>query len=311
MDPSNEAEKLIATEIAALTGKPPEHEPAAAQLPSGSIADFRFPVDSLGYPGRFLLVEVKSLHDLVAGTGHWLIDFAINHPDAPKTWSARTEWTSAGKQRLRELGVAPTELTSMHALRNLTSNERLRALAGRGGKLYQLAIDANQIACMILFGSTALTKADLRWPATAVGGSFAGVVPEPLDPTAVAFWSGEDGRPSVARDVRASLQKKFAGYDGPDACLAVVVSDADRYDSWSALLEGNLRYPVDGSEAFFQIGQDLVVPGLLVAVYASERPDQPRWSYRTAGSIETAESFKDICLAAPRGSPRHPKETPV
>ncbi len=284
-------------------GRTPEHEPETAQLPSGGIADFRFPVDDLGYPGRFLLVEVKSLHDVASRARHWLVDFAINHPDTPKTWSSRTEWTSAGERRLRELGVNPAELTSLDALRNLTSNKRLRALTDRGGQLHQLASAANQFAVMILFGSTAITDAALRWPAKAVNGSFPGVVPESLKPQAVAFYPGEDGRPSVARDIRTSIAKKFADYSGPDACLAVVVSDADREDSWSALFDGQLCYPVDGSEPVFQIGEDFAVPGLLVAVYAQQPRDQPRWSYRTATSIDTTESFKEICLTALRGLP--------
>jgi hypothetical protein len=311
MDPGKEAEQLIAAEIAALTRESPEHEPADARLPSGGIADFRFPVDSLGYPDRFLLVEVKSLHDLASGARHSLIDLVVNNPDTPKTWPARTEWTSAGERRLRNLGVEPSELASLDALRNLTSNERLRGLAGRGGQLYQLAIDANQVALMILFGSTATTDAGLRWPAKAVNGSFPGVVPESLKPQAVAFFPGEDGRPSVARDIRASLEKKFDGYGGSDSCLAVVVSDADLEDSWSALLDARLGYPLDGSEPALKIGQDLVIPGLLIAIHAQELVDRPPWSYRTAGSIDTAGGFKEICLAALGGSPAHPGREPT
>jgi hypothetical protein len=303
VDPGLQAEEFVASEIASLTGKAPEHEPAAARLPSGGVADFRFAAQALGDTGRFVLVEVKSLHDIAAGARHWLVDFAINHPDTPKTWPPRTEWTNAGERRLRALGVTPAELTSPDALRNLTSNQRLRALAKAGGQLYQLSAAANQFAVMILFGSKATTNAALRWPANAVNGAFPGVVPEALEQRAVAFFPGEDGRPSVARDIRASLAKKFAGYSGPDACLAVVVSDANGEDSWSALLDGQVGYPVDGSEPVIQIGEDLVVSGLLVAVHAQELTDQPRWSYRTARSIDTAESFKEICLAALRPMP--------
>ena len=87
MDPGLQAGELIASEIADLTGETPQHEPEAARLPSGGIADFRFPADSLGDPGRFLLVEVKSLHDVASGTRHWLVDFAINHPTRDEGWS--------------------------------------------------------------------------------------------------------------------------------------------------------------------------------------------------------------------------------
>jgi hypothetical protein len=154
---------------------------------------------------------------------------------------------------------------------------------------------------MILFGSTATTDPALIWPKKAVNGSFPGVVPKSLEPRAVAFYPGEDGRPSVARDIRASLAKKFASYSGPDACLAVVVSDADREDSWSALLGGRLGYSLDASESGFQIGEDFVVPNLLVAVHAHVPADQPRWSYRGAGPISTAENFKEICITALHG----------
>jgi hypothetical protein len=304
VDPGSQAEHFVASEIADLTGEVPEHEPTAARLPNGAVADFRFAVDGLGHPGRFLLVEVKSLHDLASGTRPWLVDLAINHPDTPKAWPARTEWTTAGRRRLRGLGVEPAELTSLEALRSLISNERLRTLASRGGDLHRLAIDANQFAVMILFGSTATTDPNLRWPKAAVKGSFRGVVPKSFEPRAVAFFSGEDGRPSVARDIRTSLAKKFAGYDGPDARLAVVVSDANREDSWSALLEAQLGYPIDRSEPKLQIGQDFIVPGLLVSVHAQEPGEQPRWSYRTAGSIDAARGFKEICLAALDG-PSH------
>jgi hypothetical protein len=311
MDPGTQAEEFIASEIAGLVGEPPAHEPAAARLPSGGVADFRVSADGLGVPGRFLLVEVKSLHDLASGTRHWLVDFAINHPHAPKTWPPRTEWTSAGERRLHELGVAPAELTSLEALRSLTSNQRLRALADRGGQLYRLATDANQLALMILFGSTATKNPALRWPAKAVNGSFPGVITDPLENRAVAFYPGEDGRPSVARDIRASLEKKFAGYDGPDACLAVVVSDTDREYSWSALLDGQIGFPADGSEPVLQVGQDFDPPELLVAVHANEVEDQPRWSCRSAGSINTADSFREICLVALGGSPADPGGDPA
>ena len=303
VDPALQAEKLVASEIAGLTGELPEHEPVAARLPSGGVADFRFPADRLGHSGRFFLVEVKSLHDVASGARHWLVDFAINHPDTPKTWPARNQWTRAGERRLRELGVTPAELTSLDALRNLISNHRLRAVAKTGGQVYQLASDANQVAVMILFGSNATTNIALRWPAHAVTHSFPGVVPESLGSQAVAFYPGEDGRPSVAQDVRASLAKKFAGYSGPDACLAVVVSDTDSEDSWSALLNAQVSYPVDGSEPVFKIAEDFAVPGAVIAVRARQVNGQPVWSYRTAGSIDTAESFKDICLAALRRWP--------
>ncbi len=302
-DPGLQAERFVASEIAGLMGTTPEHEPDGSRLPSGGVADFRFPVARLGHPGRFLLVEVKSLHDLTSATRHWHIDFVINHPDMPKAWPARTEWTSAGERRLRELGVNPAELTSLDALRNLRSNKRLAALAARGGQLHQLAATANQFALMILFGSKATTSPALRWPTKAVNGSFPGVVPQSLQVQAVAFFPGENGRPSVARDIRTSLEKKFAGYRGVDACLAVVVSDTDGEESWSALLNGQPAYPVDGSAPVLKIDQDFLVPGLLIAVHAQEPGDHPRWSYRTAGAINTAASFEDVCLVALGGSP--------
>jgi hypothetical protein len=309
MDPGLQAEQFLAAEIAGLTGEVPEHEPAAAQLPNGGVADFRMRADRLGYPDRFLLVEVKSLHDVTAVTRHWLVDFAINHPDIPSSWPARTEWTSAGERRLREVDVTAAELTSPDALKKLTSNNRLKALAERGGHLYQLAATANQFAVMILFGSEAITNPALRWPAKAVNGSFPGVVPKSLEPKPVAFFAGETGRPSVARDIRASLEKKFSGYVGPDACLAVVVSDADRENTWAALLDGQLGYPIDGSAPTFQVNQDFYVPGLLVAAYTPEPPNEPRWSYRSTTSIDTAECFEDICLVA-LDSPTRPGGAP-
>jgi hypothetical protein len=163
---------------------------------------------------------------------------------------------------------------------------------------------------MILFGSAATTNAGLRWPAKAVSGSFPGVVPESLESRAVAFYPGEDGRPSVARDIRTSLAKKFAGYSGPDACLAVVVSDADGEDSWSALLNGQLAYALDGSGSAIQNGEDFVVAGLLVAVHAHEPWGRPRWSYRTARSINAAASFEEICQTALRGAPARSGSAP-
>jgi hypothetical protein len=310
MDPGRQAEQFVASEIAELTGEAPEHEPAAARLPNGGVADFRVLGDSLGHPGRFLLVEVKSLHDVTSGIRNWRVDSAMNHLDMPKTWPARTEWTRAGEQRLRKLEVSPAELTSPDALRNLTSNERLRALADRGGQLYQLAASANQFAVMILFGSTATTNPALRWPAKAVSGPFPGVVPESLRHLAVAFFPGETGRPSVGRDIRASLEKKFAGYNGPDARVAVVVSDTDREETWPALLGGRVSYRLDGSGPVLQVDRDFLVPGLLVAVHARELGDQPRWSYRAAGSVDTADGFEDVCSIALRAA-RHPARTPA
>jgi hypothetical protein len=49
-------------------GEDPQPEPNEARLPPNGVADFRFPADALGEPGRHMLVEVNSLHDLPVRT---------------------------------------------------------------------------------------------------------------------------------------------------------------------------------------------------------------------------------------------------
>lgn len=276
MDPGAAAEELIAAEIAALVGHDPEHEPDEARLPSG-IADFRFAADALGEHGRHVLVEVKSLHDLAGRSRPWLIDYELRHPDVPSKWPARDEWSSGGEQRIRRLGMSPEELTSLDALRYLTSLERLRAIAERGGRVYSLAMDANQIAIMLLHGSAATLTPSLRWPQKAVTRPFPGLVTGPLDPLAVAFWADNEGRRGVADDIRLSLERKFGDYAGVDACLAIVVSDTDFEGSWGALLDGKVGYPINGGEPVMQINQPIDIPGLVLG------GDRPRWAASTAG----------------------------
>lgn len=303
MDPGRAAEELIAAEITALAGEDPEHEPSEAGLPNG-IADFRFPADALGEPARHILVEVKSLRDLAGRSRPWLIDYELRHPDVPREWAARDEWSAAGERRIRGLGMSPEELTSLEALKELTSLERLRAVAERGGRIYSLAMDANQIAIMLLYGSTATLDPDLRWPERAVGAPFPGLVAGPLDPIAVAFYADNGGRRGVADDIRLGLERKFGGYEGLDACLAIVVSDTDFEGSWAALLDGTVGYPIDGGEPVMKIEQPLNIPGLVLAVRSSEIGGKHRWSRLAAGMIEAAESFEAVCRAALQSRPR-------
>src|SRR3979411_287350 len=117
MEPGAEAEQLIAAEIAALVGSDPEHEPPDAKLPRG-VADFRLAADALGAQRRHILVEVKSLHDLAGRSRPWLIDYELRHPDVPDEWPARDEWSAAGEQRIRRLGMSPHHLTYLAAVRN-------------------------------------------------------------------------------------------------------------------------------------------------------------------------------------------------
>jgi hypothetical protein len=298
MDPGNQVEELIAAEIAALTGESPEHEPEHARLPGGGVADFRFSANALGLIERHVLVEVKSLHDLAGRARPWMIDHLLNHPDVPKQWPARDGWSTAGERRIRELGVSPGDLTSLDALKSLTSLERLRGIADRGGQIYGLSVDANQIVTMLLYGSGATLTPGLRWPARAVTTPFPGLITKPLEPVAVAFFSGDGGRRGVGDDIRIGLERKFAGYDGPDACLAVVVSDTDREYSWAALLDGAVGYPVGGGEPVLRVDEAADLPGLVLAVHARESRDQSPWSYRTGETIENTESFEAICRAA-------------
>jgi hypothetical protein len=125
MGPGVLAEELIAGEIRALTGEDPEHEPTQARLPNG-IADFRLPADRLGTDGRHVLVEVKSLHDLVGPARPWLIDYALHHPDAPPEWAPREEWSADGEQRIRRLGSL-----SSSALRSTATSDRDGWFSGR------------------------------------------------------------------------------------------------------------------------------------------------------------------------------------
>jgi hypothetical protein len=303
VDPGKAAEDLIAAEIAALTGQEPEHEPAAARLPHG-VADFRFPGDAFGEPDRHLLVEVKSLHDLAGRSRPWIIDYGLHHPDVPREWTARDEWSAAGEQRIRALGASPTDLTSLDALKRLTSLERLRDVAERGGHIYNLSMDANQIAIMLLYGSTAAVTPGLRWPARAITKPFPGLITGPLDPVAVAFYSNHEGRRGVADDIRLGLKRKFAGYTGADACLAIVVSDTDFEGSWAALLDGTVGYPIDGGEPVMQIDQALDISGLVMAVRSAEIGGQHSWSYQANKMIESAESFEAVCRAALLIEPR-------
>jgi len=176
--------------------------------------------------------------------------------------------------------------------------ERLRGLADRGGRVYQMSAEANQIAAMILFGSSATLNPSMRWPAAAVSAPFPGVISAPLEAVAVAFYSGSDARHSVAADIREGLARKFAGYGGPDACVAVVVSDVSREDSWSALLDGAMGYPLDGSPPVLQVNAPFTVPGLLLALYAREPAGGQRWSYLDGEVAETVETLGDVCRAA-------------
>jgi len=297
MDPGRAAEELVAAEIAALAGEDPEHEPDGARLPNG-VADFRFPADALGEPGRHMLVEVKSLHDLAGRSRPWLIDYELRHPDVPREWAARDEWSAAGERRIRGLGMSPDELTSLDALRQLTSLERLRGIAERGGRIYSLAMDANQIAIMLLYGSTATLTPDLRWPKRAVSRPFPGLLTGPLDPIAVAFYANNEGRRGVADDIRLGLERKFGGYAGTDACLAIVVSDTDFEGSWAALLDGTVAYPIDGGEPVMKVNEPLEIPGLVLAVRSTEVGGQHGWSRMAGGMIEAADSFEAVCRAA-------------
>jgi hypothetical protein len=297
MDPAAGAEARIACEIDAITGEPPAHEPDSARLPSGGVADFQVPGATLGSPGRDLIIEVKSMHDVTAHARPWLLDYVLHHPDAPEHWPPRS-WSPAGERRIEALGFEASNLTSLEALKNFISIERLRGVAGRGGQLFRLSTEANQIAMMILFGWSASFRPELRWPARAVGTPFPGVISEPLDAVAVAFYPGTGGRPGVGGDIRAGLARKFDGYCGTDACLAIVVSDADTEDSWAALLDGAMGYPVDGSEPVLQVNSPFAVSGITLAVCASERSARTAWSYLTAGKVEFVENFDQICRAA-------------
>jgi hypothetical protein len=297
VDPGVAAEELIASEIRALTGEDPEHEPIEAKLPSG-VADFRFPADALGGRGRHILVEVKSLHDLVAPTRPWLLDYGLHHPDVPREWAPRDEWSAAGERRIRNLGVSPSDLTSLDALRVLTSIERLRGIAERGGQIYSLARDANQIAIMLLFGSAASLSPPVRWAERAVTRPFPGVITSPLDPIAVAFYGSNEGRRGVSDDIRLGLERKFRDYPGDDACLAVVVSDTDFEGSWAALLDGAVGYPIDGGEPVMQINRQIEIPGLVLAIRSREVGGNHGWSRRAAGLIERAENFEAVCHVA-------------
>jgi hypothetical protein len=296
MDPGTDAENVIAREIEDITGEEPIHEPAAARLPSGGVADFHVTGRALG-SDRDLLVEVKSLHDVTAPTRPWLLDYALHHPDTPDRWPP-CRWSSAGERRIEVLGFRASDLTSLEALRSFVSVDRLRDVADRGGQLYRLSTEANQIATMILFGSDASLRPGLRWPARAVGTPFPGVISPPLDPVGVAFYPGSGGRPGVGQDVRAGLARKFEGFCGTNACLAVVVSDANAEDSWAALLDGAMAYPVDGSEPVLQVDTPFAVRGLTVAVCANEQAGRSRWSYLDMERVEMVESFDEICHAA-------------
>jgi len=297
MDPGADAEALIAREIGGINGEQPTHEPASARLPSGGVADFHIAGRTLGSADRDLVVEVKSLHDVTAPTRPWLLDYALHHPDTPDCWTPRS-WSSAGERRIEVLGFRARDLTSLEGLRRFVSVDRLRGVADRGGQLFRLSTEATQIATMILFGSDASLRPGMRWPARAVGTPFPGVISAPLDPVAVAFYSGSGGRPGVGHDVRAGLARKFEGYCGTDACLAIVVSDADAEDSWAALLDGAMAYPVDGSEPVLQVETPFAVIGLTVGVCASEPTGRSRWSYLDAGKVEMVESFDEMCRAA-------------
>jgi hypothetical protein len=118
MNPGSEAEATIAREIEAIIGQAPAHEPESARLPSGGVADFCVAGTTLGFPGRGLLVEVKSMHDVTAQNRPWLLDYALHHPDVPDHWPAR-HWSSAGEQRIKALGCQASNLTSREALRTL------------------------------------------------------------------------------------------------------------------------------------------------------------------------------------------------
>jgi hypothetical protein len=194
--------------------------------------------------------------------------------------------------------VSPRDLTSLGALRNLTSVERLRGIAKRGGHVYSLSRDANQIAAMLLFGSTASVGAPARWAEGAVTGPFPGVITGPLDPVAVAFYGNNEGRRGVADDIRQGLERKFRDYPGEDACLAVIVSDTDFEGSWAALLDGAVGYPIDGGQPVMQINQPIEVSGLLLSVRSTEAGGGSVWSYRAGGVIERAENFQAVCRAA-------------
>jgi hypothetical protein len=241
-----DAEQVIAAEIAAITGEPPEHEPSKALLPSGGVADFWLPGAALDVSGD-LLIEVKSLQDVGAAPRPWDVDYVLNHPHVPSEWEARQGWSSAGERRIRRLGMEPGGLTSRAALTQLVSVDRLRGIARSGGEVYDLSAEAVQIAVMVLFGSGASLGQGLRWPARAVATPFPGVVSMPLAALAVADYTSNAGRRGVGDDIRASLARKFAGYDGADVCLAVVVSDAYGEDSWRGLLDATVGYPLDGS----------------------------------------------------------------
>jgi hypothetical protein len=297
VDPGVEAEATVASLIGEIIGETPTLEPEDARLPSGGVADFRLSGVAFGDSGRHVLVEVKSLHDLTANTRPWMIEYALHHPDAPKQWTARS-WSPDGERRIRRLGFSPADLTSPAALIELTSVERLRSLVDRGGRVYQLSAEANQIAAMILFGSNATLNPSMRWPAAASSDPFHGVISEPLDAVAVAFYSGANARHSVAADIRTGLTRKFAGYDGPDACVAVVVSDVNREDSWAALLDGAMGYPLDGSPPVLQGKASFSVPGLLLALYALEPAGGTRWSFLDGAMVETVETLEDVFRAA-------------
>lgn len=297
MDPGTAAEDLIAAEITALTGEHPEHESKEARLPNG-VVDFRFAADALGEPARHILLEVKSLHDLAGRSRPWLIDYGLHHPDVPREWAARDDWSTAGERRIRSLGMSPDELISLDALKELTSLERLRGIAERGGRIYSLAMEANQIAIMLLYGSTASLGTDLRWPERAISRPFPGLITGPLDPIAVAFYADNEGRRGVGDDIRLGLERKFGKYTGVDACLAIVVSDTDFEDSWAALLDGTVGYPLDGGEPVMKIDQPLEVKGLVLAVRSAEIGGKHGWSRLAGGMIEAADSFEAVCRAA-------------
>jgi hypothetical protein len=305
MEPGAAAEHLIAAEIAALVGSDPEHEPTGAKLPSG-VADFRLAADALGARRRHILVEVKSLHDLAGRSRPWLIDYELRHPDVPDEWPARDEWSAAGEKRIRRLGMSPHDLTSLDALRDLTSLARLRGISERGGHVYGLATDANQIAIMLLHGSTATLNPSLRWPAKAVTRPFPGIVTGPLDPVAVAFYAENEGRLGVANDIRLSLERKFGGYAGTDACLAIIVSDTDFEGSWAALLDGMVGYPVDGGPPVMQINKPIEIPGLVLGVRSVEIGGKYGWSRMAGGTIEAADSFEAVCRIALEVKPSAP-----
>jgi hypothetical protein len=299
MDPGADAEAVIAKLIEESTGIEPAHEPEAARLPSGGVADFRIPAGRFDAPGRHLLVEVKSLHDLAERTRPWWIDFFLSHRDTPSTWKARTEWSNAGAQRIRNLGYEPADLSSIQSLRDFASTERLAALSTRGGQLFQLTSEANQIVAMLLVGSTVRLSQKQRWADRAVTGEFPGLLHEEPELLAAAHYASDAGRRGVARDIRTGLARKFDGYDGYDAALAVVVSDADTEDSWAALLDAQVSYTLDGEGPFLSAAeQPVIAAALTLGVCATALGGQGRWSYLDTGAVEVVLNFEALCRSA-------------